>query len=85
MIGKTSTAEVIETHSLDKKQRAALYHNTWFGGISYQEGEPELAVVVFLPHGTGGKEGAPLMARVVEAYRALESKNATRDFSETSK
>lgn len=85
IIGKTSTAEVIETHSLDQKQRAALYHNTWFGGISYAGDKPELAVVVFLPHGTGGKEGGPLMARVVEAYRELESKNAMRDFSEASK
>lgn len=85
MIGKTSTAEVIETHSLDQKQRGALYHNTWFGGVSYVGDEPELVVVVFLPYGTGGKEGAPLMAHIVEAYRQLESKNATRDLLEISK
>lgn len=70
--GKTSTAEIAETHSLDNAQKNAIYNNTWFGGISYLNDEPELIVVVFLPYGTGGKEAAPLMASVVDTYRELE-------------
>lgn len=85
MAGKTSTAEVIETHSLDAAQKNGLYNNTWFGGISYIDDKPDLIVVVFLPYGTGGKEAAPLMASVVETYRELEKTKATRERFASSK
>lgn len=79
IIGKTSTAEVIETLSLEQEERGKVYKNVWFGGILFEDAEcksnPELVVVVFLPYGAGGKDPAPLMASVAKKWREIKARN----------
>lgn len=76
IIGKTSTAEIIDTVCLDEDQRSRVYKNTWFGGIAYPDdscsGQPELVVVVYLPYGAGGKDPAPIVASVIEKWREVK-------------
>ncbi len=84
IVGKTSTAEVVATHSLEEKEKGKIYKNVWFAGISFKDApksfnNPELVVVVFLPYGSGGKEPAPLMASVIEKWREIDSWNQAQN------
>lgn len=87
LLGKTSTAEIIERTDLDSKNGVHMYNHVWFGGISYKEkshrtvciandrfGSPELVVVVYLRFGGFGKEGAPIAAQLVAKWREIQEK-----------
>ena len=79
LVGKTSTAEMMENVSLDYTQGTNLYKHVWFGGISFEkeaEDKPELVVVVYLRFGTYGKEAAPIAAQIVKKWREIKSKRA---------
>ena len=71
LLGKTSTSEAMEQIDLDAVQGTNLYNHVWFGGISYQNNEPELVVVVYLRFGGYGKEAAPVAAQMVKKWREL--------------
>ncbi len=76
-IGKTSTAEIDEWCSIADQKPERCSH-IWFGGISFASDDkkwayPELAVVVFLRHGTFGKEAAPIAAQLVAKWREIKS------------
>lgn len=73
LLGKTSTSESIEQIDLDAIQGTNLYNHVWFGGISYDNKEPEIVVVVYLRFGGYGKEAAPVAAQVVKKYRELKA------------
>lgn len=75
-IGKTSTAEIDEWCSIIDQKPERCSH-IWFGGIAFASEEkkwtrPELVVVVFLRHGTFGKEAAPLAAQLVTKWREIK-------------
>lgn len=75
-VGKTSTAEVDEWTSIASHRPERCSH-IWFGGISFGSKDkswtdPELVVVVFLPHGTFGKEAAPIAAQMVAKWREIK-------------
>ncbi len=75
-VGKTSTAEVDEWTSIASRRPERCSH-IWFGGISFEGEEkswtkPELVVVAFLPHGTFGKEAAPIAAQMVAKWRSIK-------------
>lgn len=72
LLGKTSTSESIEQIDLDAIQGTNLYNHVWFGGISYNNKEPELVVVVYLRFGGYGKEAAPVAAQMVKKWRELK-------------
>jgi cell division protein FtsI/penicillin-binding protein 2 len=75
LIGKTSTAEMMETVSLDGGHGTNLYKHVWFGGISFEDSakeKPELVVVIYLRFGTYGKEAAPLAAQIVKKWREIK-------------
>ncbi len=86
-IGKTSTAEAVETLDLDAQFGSQIYSHVWFGGISFSSnereafvahdtnGEPELVVIVYLRFGGYGKEAAPLALSVAEKWQEIK-----RDF-----
>ena len=84
LVGKTSTAEVMENINMDLHYGTNLYKHVWFGGISFKEnqgktillkdkfGDPELVVVVYLRYGDYGKEAAPLAAQIVQKWREID-------------
>lgn len=87
LIGKTSTAEVIERIDLDLKKGVNMYNHVWFGGVSYTKspketaylskdpfGVPELVVIVYLRYGGFGKESAPIAAQLVTKWREIKAK-----------
>lgn len=93
LIGKTSTAEVIERIDLDLKKGINMYNHVWFGGISYSQpsketayvakdpfGIPEVVVIVYLRFGGFGKESAPMAAQLVVKWREIKGRfTAKRD------
>ena len=74
MAGKTGTAQVshVTPRSVDPKR--VWYFNrdhAWFAGYAPARA-PEIAIVVLIEHGGGGgKNAAPVAARVVEAWQKL--------------
>lgn len=91
LLGKTSTAEVIERIDLDFKSGVNMYNHVWFGGISYMHsnssnneitliakdlfGMPEVVVVVYLRFGGFGKESAPMAAQIVAKWREIKQRH----------
>lgn len=86
LLGKTSTAEVIERIDLDLKSGVNMYNHVWFGGIAYTHsnnkttfvakdpfGLPEVVVIVYLRYGGFGKESAPMAAQLVAKWREIKS------------
>ncbi|MCE5318344.1 MAG: hypothetical protein LLG04_13420 [Parachlamydia sp.] len=76
LVGKTSTAEILEYVSLDFQQGTNMYKHVWFGGISFEDAaheKPELVVVVYLRFGTYGKEAAPVAAQIVKKWREIKA------------
>ena len=89
LIGKTSTAESIESVDLDIKQGTNKYNHLWFGGISFDGqqdksnsfvfndkfGKPELVVVVYLRYGAYGKDTMPIAAQVIKKWREIKARH----------
>lgn len=73
--GKTGTAEIFFKQTLDAESRASLEKHTWFGGIGYQEGQPDIVVVVYNRFGTAGKQGAPIAAKLIKRWREIQEKH----------
>ena len=73
MIGKTGTAEQRVIETLDKEATSRMFNHIWFAAISFKDAsqkEPELAICVYLKDGKlGGKEAAPIAARLIEFYK----------------
>jgi cell division protein FtsI/penicillin-binding protein 2 len=89
LVGKSSTAESVETIDLDLDLGTNIYNHTWFGGIAYipkdpfsvaqvfhgPEGNPELVVIVYLRYGAWGKDTVPVAAQVAQKWREIKSKH----------
>ncbi len=75
LIGKTSTAESQEKIGIDIGQPSIIYNHTWFGGISYENNEPDLVVIVYQRYGGYGREVAPIAAQVIKKWREIKAKN----------
>ncbi|MCC5832910.1 MAG: peptidase [Chlamydiales bacterium] len=76
IIGKTSTAEVMERYSLDGTSGRLKSKDIWFGAISYEDSDytkPELIVIVYLRQGEFGKDAAPLAAKIVQKWREIKA------------
>lgn len=93
LLGKTSTAEVIERIDLDLKSGINMYNHVWFGGIAYAPSEneircvahdpfgiPEVVVIVYLRYGGFGKESAPMAAQLVAKWREIKKKHNKNAF-----
>ncbi len=75
VIGKTSTAEIVERYGLDREVGTLKSKAIWFGSIAYESddfSEPELVVVVYLKEGDWGKNAAPLALRVIEKWEEIK-------------
>lgn len=88
LVGKTSTAESVESLCLDRLQHVETYNHVWFGSILFDEeakentseefifkdrfGKPELVVVVYLRFGSYGRDAAPLAAQVAKKWREIK-------------
>jgi len=82
MIGKSSTAESVESCDLDLDTGRNTYCHLWFGGITFEPenryvfrdryGNPELVVIVYLRYGAWGKDAAPLAAQVAHKWREIQ-------------
>jgi cell division protein FtsI/penicillin-binding protein 2 len=89
LVGKTSTAEVMENIDLDLHLGTNMYQHVWFGGISFNYdngivfkdkfGNPELVVVVYLRYGSYGKEAAPVAAQIVQKWREIKQRQLIKD------
>jgi cell division protein FtsI/penicillin-binding protein 2 len=82
LIGKTGTAQILETLSPDPEGGVQMVQHVWFGGVLYpdpqkaeEQRDPELVIVVFLRFANGGREGAPLAARIAERWREIRAQN----------
>ena len=79
-IGKTSTAEFSYRPFLDREGKTELCKDTWFGALSFKDGEdyrfdmPDLSVVIYLKFGDYGKEAAPLAALMIKKWKELKEK-----------
>lgn len=72
MAGKTGTAEILFKQTLDAESRAALEKHTWFGTIGFNDGRPDIVVVVYNRFGTAGKQGAPIAAKLIKKWREIQ-------------
>ncbi len=71
MVGKTSTAEVMERYSLDGKYGTMKAKDIWFGGILYHDKEcrdPDIVVVVYLRQGNFGRLAAPYAFKIADKW-----------------
>lgn len=74
MIGKSATAESLETVGLVIGRPPFLYNHTWFGAVFFDDKErkkPSLVVVVFLRYGKLGRQVTPLAAALYEEWKRL--------------
>lgn len=78
MIGKTSTAEIMDKPYLVSYE-AEKYNHIWFGCIYYEEeknwNKPEIVVVVYLKYGDAGKEAAPIASEIIHKYLELKNRH----------
>ncbi|MDR3624482.1 MAG: penicillin-binding transpeptidase domain-containing protein [Chlamydiales bacterium] len=83
LIGKTSTAEMMERIDLSENG-VHLVNHIGFSGISFEPANipedvfshPELVIIVYLRFGDYGKEAAPIAAQIVKKWREIKSKNS---------
>ena len=79
MIGKTGTAEQLVFEKLDKNASGKMLNHIWFAAISFEDEtqtNPELAICVYLKDGKlGGKEAAPIAAKMIQAYKQKNPRN----------
>lgn len=81
LVGKTSTAEIIERLSLGGSGGSVKCKLAWFGTISfnsyplYQFAHPDLVIVVYLRFGDFGNEAAPLAAKMVKKWKEIQTKH----------
>jgi cell division protein FtsI/penicillin-binding protein 2 len=82
ILGKSSTAEMLEVLGLDQGYSRQLYNHIWYGALFFDhpldsaelmgsEEEASLAVVVFLRFGGYGYEAAPIAAQVFEKWSQI--------------
>ncbi len=75
IIGKTSTAEVMERYGLDGTSGTLMSKMIWFGAITYESedfSKPELVVIVYLRYGEFGLDAAPLVAKITQKWREIK-------------
>jgi len=75
VIGKTSTAEVIEPSFLLPSKERPLINHISYSAIAFEGDKPELIVVVSLPYGGYGKHAAPLAVKVIQKWRLLNTRS----------
>jgi len=79
MIGKTGTAEQLINEKLDKNAPSRMLNHIWFAAVSFSDEsqeDAELAVCVYLKDGKiGGKEAAPLAAKMIQAFKEKSPRN----------
>ncbi|MCB1135202.1 MAG: hypothetical protein KDK78_02935, partial [Chlamydiia bacterium] len=88
LLGKSSTAEMLESIDLDRLTGRQTYNHLWYGGVIFPEplslegdehifwnrqGDPELVVVVFLRFGGYGYEAAPIAAQIARKWREIRA------------
>lgn len=82
ILGKTSTAEVIERVSLDGKEGAAKCKEIWFGAIYFSDDKaaekPEIVVVVYLKFGEWGRLAAPFTIKMIEKFLEIRDRESKK-------
>lgn len=89
MVGKTSTAEFVESFGLSPTKYSPKHSNVWFAGIvfdqplyrsgfenqrtQFQGRTPELVIVVCLKYGRFGKEAFPIAAMLAKKWKELQA------------
>ncbi len=76
ILGKTGTAEILYKPTIDAGTKAVMEKHTQFGAISFEDDarlNPELVVVVYLRFGLAGRQGAPIVARLIEKWREIKA------------
>ena len=79
LIGKTGTAEILYKQDLTREMPAKMHNHIWFGGLvfpgkfSFHHEDAELAIVIYLRFSeAGGKEAAPLAAKIAKKWREIQ-------------
>ncbi|MEG0036871.1 MAG: penicillin-binding transpeptidase domain-containing protein [Victivallaceae bacterium] len=78
VIGKTSTAEVMERVGLDLRQGVMKLKHIGFAAASFEDKElsrPDLVVVVYLRYGEFGRDAAPLALKLIEKWESMKKRN----------
>lgn len=75
LAGKTSTAEILYRPFLDRGQSPIICKHIWFGGIAFTDKDSfensDLVIIVSLRFADRGRESAPLAARLLTKWRAI--------------
>jgi cell division protein FtsI/penicillin-binding protein 2 len=89
MIGKTSTAEFVESFGITPVKTSQKLSHIWFAGIvfdeplyttqapekvSFQGKRPELVIVVCLHYGRFGKEAFPIAALLAQKWKEIQKR-----------
>ncbi len=78
VIGKTSTAEVVERIHLGSDGKEMVKH-IGFGAVGFEgdplTSKPEIVVIVYLRFGDYGREAAPLAIQMIEKWRAIKARH----------
>lgn len=78
IIGKTSTAEVVERVGLDFSSGVMTVKHVGFAAAGFKDQElqdPDIVVVVYLRYGEFGRDAAPMALKVIEKWESIRKKN----------
>ncbi|MBS0629630.1 MAG: hypothetical protein JSS30_05320 [Verrucomicrobia bacterium] len=76
ILGKTGTAEILYKPTIDAETSATMEKHTQFAAVSFEDDarlNPELVVVVYFRFGSFGRQGAPVVARLIEKWREIKA------------
>ncbi|MBS0623330.1 MAG: peptidase [Verrucomicrobia bacterium] len=77
-IGKTSTAEVLDSFGCDSLSKQVKNKEIWFGAITFEPQDerryiyPELVVIVYLKHGEFGRHAVPYALKMAQKWRQIK-------------
>jgi len=80
-IGKTSTAEVIDSYGCDSIASSVQNNEIWFNMVVFDPEDkgrmekPELVVIVYLKHGEFGKHAVPYALKMAQKWREIKAKS----------
>lgn len=83
VVGKTSTAEVMERVSLDGEEGYIKCKNISFGAIYFDpkvknQEKAELVVVVYLRYGDYGRKAAPFALKMIQKYLEIQERQKSQ-------
>lgn len=80
MLAKTGTAEILCNPYRAPGSVPKMFKHVWCGATAFPSSvwtDPEIVVVTFLRYGDGGKDAAPLAAKMIRKWREIRAKHGS--------